>query len=57
MDERVGASPAPASLRQVGGFVMNGQIRGHYQPGGWKQFDLLMLGLSVATVVWILIGH
>jgi hypothetical protein len=36
---------------------MNGQIRGQYQPGGRKQFDLLMLGLSVATVVWILIGH
>jgi hypothetical protein len=36
---------------------MDGKTRGRLQPGGWQQFDLLMLGLSVATVVWILIGH
>jgi hypothetical protein len=36
---------------------MDGETRGRLQPGGWKHFDLLMLGLSVATVLWILVGH
>ena len=36
---------------------MDGGTRGRFQPGGCKHFDLLMLGLSIATVLWILIAH
>jgi hypothetical protein len=43
-------------MRLVGG-IMDGGTRGRFRPRGWKQFDLLMLGLSIATVLWILIGH
>jgi hypothetical protein len=36
---------------------MDAETRGRFQPGGWKQYDLLMLRLSIATILWILVSH
>jgi hypothetical protein len=36
---------------------MDGETRRRFQHGGWNQFDLLLLGLSIATVLCIVIGH
>ena len=48
---------AGQDLMLLVGVVMDGVPRGRFRSGGWKRFDLLMLGLSIATVLWILIGH
>lgn len=36
---------------------MDGTVRGRLRPGGSHKFDLLMLGLSIAAVLWIVVGH
>jgi hypothetical protein len=50
-------SPVPHSR---GGPTLEGYMdaatRGRFQPRGWKHFDLLMLGMSIAIVLWIVMG-
>jgi hypothetical protein len=36
---------------------MDGAVRGRFRPGGSRNVDLLMLGLSIAAVLWIVVGH
>jgi len=35
---------------------MNETIR-RFRPGGWKDFDMVMFGMSVATIMWVLVTH
>jgi hypothetical protein len=28
-----------------------------FHPRGWKDFDLLMFAMSIATIMWVLISH
>jgi hypothetical protein len=35
---------------------MDAATRGRFQPRGWKHFDRLMLGMSIAIVLWIVMG-
>jgi hypothetical protein len=36
---------------------MDGTVRGRLRPRGSRNFDVLMLSLSMAAVLWIVIGH
>jgi hypothetical protein len=36
---------------------MDGAVRGRFRPGGSRNFDLLMLALSIAAVLCIIVGH